>query len=160
MTYTYSEWRLYTLVCSCLLAGFDVENFSSLQCESWIPPNLPQASCDRVCGLFWGDVRLDLLNKFQEEKCHLGLVTSNPEAWKFGAEFAGWFYYKSRDAQPCKGRFFLCDMEYGHQWNNRNGVSKCCKIRREKWYVVGCWAPVRPVVNRCEGVLGGGWWHC
>lgn len=29
-----------------------------------------------------GDVRLDLLNKFQEEKCHLGLVTSNPEAWK------------------------------------------------------------------------------
>lgn len=27
-----------------------------------------------------GDVRLDLLNKFQEEKCHLGLVTSNPEA--------------------------------------------------------------------------------
>ena len=22
--------------------------------------------------------RLDLLNKFQEEKCHLGLVTSNP----------------------------------------------------------------------------------
>ena len=25
-------------------------------------------------------MRLDLLNKFQEEKCHLGLVTSNPEA--------------------------------------------------------------------------------
>lgn len=34
----------------------------------------------KLHGLFWGDVRLDLLNKFQEEKCHLGLVTSNPEA--------------------------------------------------------------------------------
>lgn len=27
-----------------------------------------------------GMLMLDLLNKFQEEKCHLGLVTSNPEA--------------------------------------------------------------------------------
>lgn len=61
-----------------------IQCWKFLKLAMWImdTPNLPQASCDRVRGPFWGDVRLDLLNKFQEEKCHLGLVTSNPEAWK------------------------------------------------------------------------------
>ena len=148
-----------------------IQCWKFLKLAMWImdTPNLPQASCDRVHGPLWGDVRLDLLNKFQEEKCHLGLVTSNPEAWKFGAEFAGWFvtivgmHSHARQVFVFK-RSFKCDMEYGHQRKNRNGVSKCCKIRREKWYVVGWWGPGArwwiDVNGYGGGGLGGGWWHC